>query len=104
MADKIKQEKKTIQGMIKLYCRKQHGRKAGLCPECQELLEYAWKRLDACKFGENKTACAKCPVHCYKPEMRKRVVEVMRFSGPKMIWHDPLGAMRHLLQGSSRQK
>lgn len=47
-------EKKTVKIMIKLYCNKKHGTKDGLCEDCEGLLEYAYKRLDGCKFGNNK--------------------------------------------------
>ena len=30
---------------------------------------------------EQKTFCANCKVHCYKPEMREQIRKVMRFSG-----------------------
>ena len=55
--------------MIRLYCRRKEGNKE-LCPQCLELLEYARTRLSRCPFGENKTTCRLCPVHCYKPEMK----------------------------------
>ena len=63
---RIEKEKKTITLMIDIYCKKKHKHKDGLCEECQELLEYAHKRLDFCKFGEEKSFCSKCPIHCYK--------------------------------------
>lgn len=70
--------------MIRLYCRRKEGNKE-LCPQCLELLEYARTRLSRCPFGENKTTCRLCPVHCYKPEMKKRMQEVMRYAGPRML-------------------
>ena len=67
-----------------------------LCPQCQALLDYAHKRLEHCKFGENKPSCTRCPVHCYKPAMREQIRQVMRYSGPRMLLHDPVMAIRHL--------
>lgn len=95
---RIKREKQTISDMIKIYCRKQHGTKGELCSECRELMDYAMARLDHCKFGEEKAVCGKCTVHCYKPEMRQRVVSVMKFAGPKMVWYHPFSAIRHLIE------
>ncbi len=69
-----------------------------LCADCLELLEYAHKRLDHCKFGNEKTSCQKCQVHCYKPEMRERIRTVMRFSGPRMMLYHPIIAIRHLFE------
>lgn len=93
---RIEQEKKTVELMIRLYCRKKE-RNAVLCKECEELLRYAHTRLDRCPFGEQKNACKLCTVHCYKPVMRQRMREVMRFSGPRMLIYAPLEAIRHLL-------
>ncbi len=81
--------------MIELWCRHSHGG-GGLCGECRELLEYSWARLDRCKFGEDKTKCHKCPVHCYRKDMRESIREVMRYSGPRMILHHPVEAIMFL--------
>jgi predicted amidophosphoribosyltransferase len=94
-------EFRTIDAMIGLYCRSQH-KSINLCPECSALREYAQKRLEKCPFQEGKTACAKCPVHCYKPEMRQKVRVVMRYSGPHMIYHHPGMAILHIID--SRRK
>ncbi|ASV73279.1 hypothetical protein THTE_0677 [Thermogutta terrifontis] len=93
---RIQRERRTIEAMIRIFCRKRHGQKT-LCPECQELLTYAMCRLDRCPFGENKTTCVRCPVHCYKPDMRELVRQVMRFSGPWMLLYHPYLTFRHYL-------
>ena len=90
-------EKKVVTLMIRLYCRKVHGTKAGLCPEGKRLAEYACERSDKCPFMENKTFCSNCHVHCYKPEMREQIRQVMRFSGPRMVLYHPVMALEHLL-------
>lgn len=91
----IAQEQRTVEQMTRLYCRRKEGNKE-LCPQCLELLEYARMRLSRCLFGENKTTCRLCPVHCYKPEMKKRMQEVMRYAGPRMLLYHPAAACRHL--------
>lgn len=90
--------------MIELYCRAHHERGGDLCAECQSLYAYAMARLDRCPFGAEKTTCARCPVHCYKPSMRDKVREVMRFAGPRMLWHHPVLAVRHLLDDRRKPK
>ena len=40
---------------------------------------------------------AMCNVHCYRPDMREKIREVMRFSGPLMIFHHPMEALRYIL-------
>lgn len=94
---KREREKAMVSEMIALYCRKQHGRKNGLCPECEALEIYARQRSDKCPFMETKTFCSNCKVHCYKAEMREKIRAVMRFSGPRMIFHHPAAAGRIVL-------
>ena len=97
--EKIRKGKKTIAIMIQIFCGAHNG--SGnklLCPACTELLDYAKVRLDKCPYGENKGACSKCKIHCYKTDMRKYITEVMRFSGPKMVTKHPLLAIDHLLK------
>lgn len=90
-------EKELVSQMITLYCRKKHGGKA-LCPDCAALDSYARQRSDKCPFMETKTFCSNCRVHCYRPEMRERIRAVMRFSGPRMIFHHPVTALHHVIE------
>lgn len=94
---RIEQEKKVLKKMVQIYC-KGHGHGKELCENCKKLIEYANQRLDVCKFGDNKAFCSKCTIHCYKQEMRELVKEVMRYSGPRMLLHNPLMALKHLIQ------
>ena len=103
MQGKREREKRTVALMIRLYCRKKHGTKKNLCRECEALSQYAMQRSDKCPFMETKTFCANCRVHCYKPEMREKIREVMRFSGPGMILHHPVMAVRHVIE-SKKEK
>ena len=93
---KIDREKRVVSQMIALYCRHKLGMKE-MPEEFRELERYAHKRLDNCKFGEHKTACKQCPVHCYKPAMREQIREIMRWAGPRMIIYHPMAALIHLL-------
>lgn len=95
---KIEREKKTVKLMIEIYCEKKHKNPKGeLCAECAELLEYANKRLSNCRFGENKSTCGKCPIHCYKKDMKAKIKEVMRFSGMRLLIYAPGEVIRHAL-------
>ena len=85
--------------MAAIYCRQQHGSRQGLCPACAELLQYAHTRLERCPFQAEKPTCARCPVHCYRPDMRQRVRAVMRYAGPRMLLYHPILAILHLLDG-----
>lgn len=97
MKTRIEREKVTIRKMIRLYCRLHHHTKKNLCHECDELLEYALARIDKCVFGNNKPVCAECKVHCYKKDMRDKVRRVMRYAGPRMIFHHPVLAIMHFV-------
>jgi len=92
---RIHREKRVVSAMIRHYCRLRHGGGEELCDECRELARYADRRLDRCPFQEGKTNCARCPVHCYQPEMREKIREVMRTIGPRMPVLHPLMALRH---------
>lgn len=94
---RIREERRTVEQMIRLYCRNKEGN-VRLCPSCSELLRYAEARLSHCPFGEKKHTCRLCPVHCYKPAMRRQMQEVMRYAGPRMLFHHPIAAIRHLLR------
>jgi hypothetical protein len=95
-------ERRTIRAMIEIYCRGHHLSSGRECVECRDLLRYAEMRLERCPFGENKTTCANCPVHCYQPAMRGRVKEVMRYAGPRMTYRHPVLALYHFLEGRKK--
>ena len=96
--------------MVEIYCHgKKHERSRLLshvevCEECSALLDYAYLRLDNCKFGENKPTCKKCPIHCYKPDMKEKMREAMRYAGPRMMWYHPVEAIRHLIRELPKQR
>ena len=94
---RMNRERKTIEAMIRLCCSAQHESDGELCAECADLLAYAMARLDRCPFQEGKTTCAKCPVHCYRPDKREQVRAVMRFSGPRMLHRHPILTLFHFI-------
>lgn len=95
----LDREKKTVAVMVRMYCQGHHGRSRGeLCESCDELLQYALKQIDKCPFGTEKGACSQCAIHCYKRSMRKRIHQVMRYSGPRMFKRHPILAISHLLK------
>lgn len=94
---KRQNEKDVVELMIKIYCRRKHKNHNGLCSDCRELLEYASKRIDKCPYMETKTFCNSCKTHCYSSEMRGKIKLVMKYSGPRMLLHRPLIAIKHLL-------
>ncbi len=104
---RLDRELATLELMIAINCRSRHpdlpqagqGHPARLCAECLELARYAALRLGRCPWGGAKPVCAKCAVHCYSPDMRRRIREVMRYAGPRMLFLHPVLGLRHLLDG-----
>jgi hypothetical protein len=93
---RIVRERKTVRAMIEMYCADHHSGD-GLCRECAELADYADRRLDLCPYGPDKPTCTNCPIHCYRPEPRERMREVMRYAGPRMLAKHPYLAVMHLI-------
>jgi hypothetical protein len=96
LTGRLLREQKTVEAMIRLYCRANHGA-VHLCAECAGLLEYAGQRLRRCPYGQQKPTCLHCVIHCYRPEMKERIRKVMRYAGPRIMFRHPLLAMRHLI-------
>ena len=102
---KYNKETEIVQLMIELYCHKKHNTEKGdLCQDCQQLLEYAKFRRSKCPWGDDKPFCTNCPIHFYKAEMRQKIKDVMRFSGPRMMFHHPIVAIRHLVESKKQRR
>lgn len=96
---RIQRERRTVAAMIRLFCRRKHGRREALCESCQAIHDYALARLERCPFQERKPTCAKCRVHCYREPMRTQIRHIMRFAGPRMLLRHPVLAIGHLVDG-----
>lgn len=95
---RVQRELETVKIMIEIFCEGRHG-ESSLCSDCQALWDYARIRAERCPFGAEKSTCARCVVHCYKPTMRERIREVMRYAGPKMPLRHPILSILHYLDG-----
>ena len=102
---KREKEKKVVREMILLYCHDHHHTgKNSLCQACSELADYAEMRSDKCPFMENKTFCSNCKVHCYEPRRRDEIRKVMRYAGPRMIFHHPVMAIHHVVSSKIEKR
>ena len=98
-------EKKLIPVMIRSYCRGKHGTKGEeVCEECKALTQYALFRLEKCPFKVNKQFCSFCKIHCYKPEMREKIKDVMKWAGPANDIHAPRVRVQARLSDDKIQK
>ncbi len=106
-AKKRAREMETLRFMIEIYCKGNHHRTDGnfdkyghpdsstLCPDCQELAAFALARTATCPRMATKTFCSACKTPCYPNDRREQIKKVMRYSGPRMIFHMPLKVIRH---------
>ena len=100
---RLEQDQKTLEAMARIYCRAHRhvcspdGR---LCEDCASLVVYANNRTRRCPHHHRGT-CDTCEIQCYQPAMRARIRAMMVFSGPRMILHHPVMAVRHMIKKRS---
>ena len=83
-------ELEVLKRFLMVYCNNHHApQDEYLCEECCDLFEYAQQRLEKCPY-DPKPKCKDCPTHCYRPDYRKRIREVMRSSGMYFVKHGRL--------------
>lgn len=94
---RLGREFRTMRCMVEIYCADHHVAGGGmLCPDCEQFLAYAGRRLEKCPYGEDKPVCAKCPIHCYKPVQREQARAIMRYAGPRMLLSHPWLSLTHM--------
>jgi hypothetical protein len=91
-------EDALVYKMIKIYCFHYHGTAKSICDDCSDLYRYSSERLRRCPHGMEKPVCANCKIHCYKKEYREKMKEVMRYSGPRVLFYKPVASIKHLLK------
>ena len=98
--DKRNLEAMVVTELIQLYCHDKHkGRSKNaknMCSECQDLDAYAQSRIRQCPFMTSKTFCSNCKVHCYDPEEREAIRQVMRYAGPRLLLKHPIIVIHHM--------
>jgi hypothetical protein len=111
----IRKDLRVLARFIDLYCRNRHrederdavemkgfdvagiaGRDVTLCRTCQKLLAHAFVKRSNCPMTP-KPACKNCPEHCYHPDYRRQIREVMKYSGRKLVLSGRLDYLFHLL-------
>ena len=97
MEDKQARERDSITKMIAIYCNKHHNPGHCLCDDCINISEYAAKCISLCPYGADKPICGKCPSNCFRGDMYGKMVKIMRFAGPRMLYKHPILTARHIL-------
>lgn len=113
---KKRKDIKALTDFIEIYCRENHGAEVGepfvfrddrlhdilrdrnleLCAECSKLLNHGIAKLLLCPY-DPKPTCKKCETHCYAPDYRRRIREVMRFSGMYLVKRGRVDLLAHYL-------
>ena len=96
---RMKRERKTIRVMVKIFCKGNHKSRSTLCKDCQTLLDYAFMRLSNCPYQKDKPTCKNCVIHCYKEPEKSKLRKIMRYSGPRILFTNPILAIHHLIDG-----
>lgn len=95
---RIKREKNTIRVMIQMYCNAHHNTSKGeLCDQCNDILNYSYKRIEKCVFKNKKPACQTCPIHCFRIDYKQNIRKIMRYSGPRMLLRHPIKTILHYI-------
>jgi len=98
MTDKnqaIEQDIEILREFTALYCRENHNEEE-MCPACRATLEYAIERRRKCPM-DPKPKCKDCQVHCYRPQQRQAIREIMKFGGMHYIKHARLDKLVKLV-------
>lgn len=66
-----------------------------LCPDCTAFLQYAVKKRLCCPLEAEKPTCRRCRIHCYAPQQRALVKQIMAWSGRRMILRGRLDYLWH---------
>jgi Nitrous oxide-stimulated promoter len=111
---KVISDLKTLVKFIEVYCDGHHddtgreavelkthnlqeltGKQPRLCSGCQKLLAHALVKRTVCPM-DPKPPCKHCPSHCYRPNYRQKIQEVMKYSGRKLVMRGRVDYLRHL--------
>ena len=114
---KVRADVRVVAGLASIYCAGHHRDEARprlesdaaslgvyrrraprLCAECAEHIRYAEKRRAYCP-KDPKPFCAHCDTHCYRPEEAEWQRQMMRWAGPRSVWHGyAVPGVKHALE------
>lgn len=106
-----KQQKKDIRligKFVEVYCSGKHGAverspftlpenlgERKICSKCAEFMEYAVTKRLKCPLEAEKPSCKHCRIHCYGVNQRKKVREIMGYSGRRLMMRGRLDYVWH---------
>ncbi|MFH1179497.1 MAG: nitrous oxide-stimulated promoter family protein [Candidatus Bathyarchaeota archaeon] len=101
MVSKVDKDIQVLRDFIQIYCETKHkdlekidenGIK--LCVECHETLRYSTWRREVCP-QDPKPTCKNCEIHCYLPDQRAKIKNIMRHSGMLLIKRGRIDLLLH---------
>ena len=121
--EKVRSDTRVVAGLAGIFCADNHRdrervrldsdasalgvyrrRVPRLCAECAEHVRYAEKRRAYCP-QDPKPFCAHCDTHCYKPAEAEWQRQMMRYAGPRSIWHGyAIPGIKHALEARKWRK
>jgi hypothetical protein len=91
---RVVRERENLETMVRLFCHCQHHGQ-GLCPECQQLLNYSKEHLESCRWGFDKPVCDNCSFQCFLPACREKIQAAIGATKMHMLWQHPQMSLRH---------
>jgi len=95
---RVVRECENLETMVRLFCHCQHHDRE-LCPECQQLLDYAKAHLESCPWALDKPICDNCLFQCFMPACREKIKAVVGATRTRMLWQHPQMTLRHWFDG-----
>jgi hypothetical protein len=103
MVSEVEKDILILREFIQIFCdtkhidrTKKYENGVSLCKACHETLNYSTWRREICSL-DPKPTCKNCKIHCYLPEQRERIKDIMRHSGKALIKRGRLDLLLHYL-------
>ncbi len=103
MAGDVGKDLNVLEQFIQIYCDTKHKKVdksdkdgSNLCPECHETMNYSRIQRELCPL-DPKPSCKNCDIHCYKPDQRQKIRDIMRHSGMYLIKRGRIDMLLHYL-------
>jgi len=95
--NKIKQrQNEQLEVIIQIYCKAKHDSSGKLCADCANLLLYAKTKIEKCPFNDKKPNCGSCKIKCYSKPMQDKIIKIMKYVGPRLVFTHPIMTINHL--------
>ena len=101
MAGEVGKDTRVLEQFIQIYCDTKHSEAVksekdglNLCSECYETMDYSKLRRELCPL-DPKPMCKNCEIHCYQPDQRQKIRDIMRHSGMYLIKRGRIDMLLH---------